>query len=111
MTEMNETQTILMQQLKSLGVYSKQKVQRTVFNSNKSDGSTWDIRLCIREPGLVVNVDIGLDRGQYLYDVKGYLIRNSGLHIDEIYEGDGMFWDQLGDIVDRAVKNAREFED
>lgn len=111
MTEMNETQTILMEQLKSLAVFSKQKVERTVYNSDKSDGSTWDIRLCIREPGLVVNVDIGLDRAQDLYDVKGYLIRNMGVHIDEVYTGDGFFWDQLGDVVDEAVKNAREFED
>ncbi|KKN06186.1 hypothetical protein LCGC14_1079930 [marine sediment metagenome] len=110
MTEMNETQTILMEQLKSLGVFSKQKVERTVYNSDKSDGSTWDIRLCIREPGLVVNVDIGFDRGQDLYDVKGHLIRNMGLHIDEVYSGEGFFWDQLGDIVDRAMTKAREFE-
>jgi hypothetical protein len=34
-----------------------------------------------------------------------------GVHIDEVYEGNGMFWDQLGDIVDRVVKDAREFED
>jgi len=108
MEEMNETQTILVEQLKSLGVYSKRKVERTVYNSDKSDGSTWDIRLCIRESGLVVNVDIGLDRSQDLYNVRGYLIQNMGIHIDEVYSGDGFFWDQLGDIVDRVIANAEE---
>jgi hypothetical protein len=110
MTEMSQEQLTIVEQLKSLGVFRKWKVKGTTYNSDKSDGSEWDIRLLIREPGLVVNIDITLDRGDDLYNVKGYLIRNSGVHIDEIYDGSGLFWEQLHEVVDRAMANAAKMK-
>lgn len=103
--KMSLVQSTLIEQLKSLNVYNKWKVKNTIYNTNKSEGSMWDLRLCIRDKGLVVNIDFTFDRGQDLYDVKAYLIRNS-IYVDKVYDVTGMFWDQLHEIVDRAMANA-----
>ncbi len=106
MTELTQVQDILIKQLRSLEVYRKWRITNTVVQSDesKSEGSEWDVRLCIRDKGLVVNFDITLDRGEDLYNVKAWLIR--GIEVDEAYSADGLFWDQFPDIIGYAMRDA-----
>ena len=103
-------QSELIKQLRSLGVYRKWRITNTVVQSDesKSEESGWDVRLCIRDKGLVVNFDITFDRGQDLYNVKAWLIQ--GIDFAEAYSADGLFWDQFPDIIGYAMRDAAKLK-
>lgn len=111
MTELTLVQSELIKQLRSLGIYRKWNIKNTLVQGDegKTEEHDWDVRLCIRDKGLVVNFDITFDRGQDLYNVKAWLIRNH-VDVDEAYSAEGLFWNQFPDIIGYAMKDAGKMQ-
>jgi hypothetical protein len=101
MTQANECQRTILEQLNALNRFFmvEFKVETIVL----IDAVT--VRLCCRTRNKI-NFDVHHDEGADLYNIKAYLLRNYGLDVTELINVEGIFCDQLGDLLRDAHEKA-----
>ena len=94
MVELTETQETLVNQLKRMNRFFISeygiKIILTIDNG---------LRLHTKNNGKVINIDITYNYGQDLYEIKAYKINSFKAECEQIADYEGVFFDQLHEII------------
>ena len=100
MVKLTETQQSLLDQLKGMNrLFVIEYNIKTILTIDNG------LRLCTKNNGNVVNIDITYDYGQDLYKIKAYKINSLKAECKQIANYEGVFFDQLHELVREVLFN------
>ena len=94
MIELTGTQQSLLDQLKGMNrLFITEYNIKTILTIDNG------LRLCTRNNGTVVNIDITYNYGQDLYKIEAYKINSLKAECKQIANYEGVFFDQLHKLI------------